>query len=75
MGTQCESVMKRASNSANVTENSPLSERPMLGALLTEIAIRISRVTLIQERHLIAVSHHAGEKARREALTQLGKQH
>ena len=47
----------------------------MLGALLTEIAILISRVTLIQERHLIAVSHHAGEKARREALTQLGKQH
>ncbi len=47
----------------------------MLGALLTEIAIVISRVTLIQERHLIAVSYHAGEEARREALTQLGKQH
>jgi hypothetical protein len=47
----------------------------MLGALLTEIAMLISRVTLIQERHLIAVSQHAGEKARREALTQLGKQY
>ena len=56
-------------------ENAPLSERPMLGPLLTEIATLISRITLIQERHLIAVSHHAGEKARREALTQRGKQY
>ena len=47
----------------------------MLAPLLTEIASLIGRVTLIKKRHLIAVSHHAGEKARRGALTQLSKQH
>ena len=47
----------------------------MLGALLSEIATLIGRVTLVKERHLIAISHHAWEKARRGALTQLSKQH
>ena len=59
---------------ADVTEDTPRSERAMLGALLTEIATLIGRVTLVKKRHLIAVSHHAGEKARRGALTQLSKQ-
>ena len=47
----------------------------MLGALLSEIATLIGRITLIKKGHLIAVPHDAGEKARRGALTQLGKQH
>ena len=59
---------------ANVTEDTPLSERPMLSTLPTEIATLIRRVTRVKKRHLIAVPHHAGEKARRGPLTQLGKQ-
>ena len=47
----------------------------MLCTLPTEIATLIRRVTRVKKRHLIAVSHHAGEKARRGALTHLSKQH
>ena len=47
----------------------------MLGALLSEIATLIGRVTLIQEHHLVTVSHHTRKKTRRSPLTQLHKQH
>ena len=60
---------------ADVTEDTPRSERAMLGALLTEIATLIGSVTPVKKRYLIAVSHHAGEKPRQGALTQLSKQH
>ena len=57
----------------NVTEDTPRSERPMLGALLAEIATLIGRIARVKKGHLIAVSHHAGEKARWGAPTQLRK--
>ena len=41
----------------------------MLGTLLAEIATLIGRITLVKKRHLIAIPHDAGEKARRRALT------
>ena len=47
----------------------------MLGALLSEIATLIGRVTLIQEHHLVTVFHHTRKKTRRSPLTQLRKQH
>ena len=47
----------------------------MLGALLSEIATLIGRVTLIQEHYLVTVFHHTRKKTRRSPLTQLRKQH
>ena len=56
-------------------EDTPGSQRPMLGALLTEITTLIGRITLIKKDHLVTVSHHTRKKTRRSPLTQLRKQH